>query len=181
MDIKSKAGGRVNALLVDVGSVVHTNQVIARIDPTDTLLTVQTARAGINGAIAHTQQAAVTYQLQTQQDRIAVANAQASLDAAEAAQASAAAQLASAQGQAQAQPQLTATAIQQAQANYNQAVQVRQGLNATDPQDRAAAQAAYDQAVANQKAAQAALARQNSLVQKGFVAQQSVDTAQASL
>lgn len=180
VDIKSKAGGRVNALLVDVGSVVHTGQVIAKIDPSDTLLSVQTARAGINGAVAHTRQAAVTYQLQLQQSRIGVNNAQAALDAAIAAQESAAAQYASAQSQAGAQPQLTATAIQQAVANYDGAVQTRAGLNSTDPQDRATAQAAYDQALANQNAAKVTLSRQVDLVQKGFVAQQTVDTDQAS-
>ncbi|MBV9852825.1 MAG: efflux RND transporter periplasmic adaptor subunit [Armatimonadetes bacterium] len=180
VDIKSKAGGRVNALLVDVGSVVRKNQVIARIDPTDTLLTVQTAQAGINGAVAHTRQAAVTYQLQTQQDRIAISNAQAALDAAIANSSSVAAQYASARSQARAQPALTATSIQQAEANYSAAVKARQELDATDPQDQAAAQATYDQALANQKAAKVTLARQVDLAQKGFVAQQTVDTDQAS-
>ena len=179
VDIKSKAGGRINSLLVDVGSVVHKSQVIARIDPTDTLLTVETAQAGINGAIAHTQQAGVTYELQIQQDRIAVSNAQAALEAALAAQGSAVAQYASARSQAAAQPQLTATTVGQARANYNEALKEREGLNATDPQDRAAAQATYDQALANQKAAKATLDRQVGLVQKGFVAQQTVDTDQA--
>ncbi len=180
VDIKSKAGGRVNALLVDVGSVVTRNQIIARIDPSDTLLSVSTAQAQIAGAVAHTKQSQETYQLQVQQGQIAIANARAALSAAEAARASAAAQYASALGQAQAQPAQTSAAIAQAQANYNAAVQDRQALDATNPQDRATAQAAYDQAVANQKNAQAALARQTSLVQKGYVAQQDVDTAQAT-
>ena len=180
VDIKSKAGGRVNALLVDVGSVVTKNQILARIDPSDTLLSVSTAQAQIAGAVAHTKQSQETYQLQVQQGQIAIANARAALAAAEASRASAAAQYASARGQAQAQPSQTSAAIAQAQANYNAAVQDRQALNATNPQDRATAQAAYDQAVANQKNAQAALARQTSLVQKGYVAQQDVDAAQAT-
>ena len=180
VDIKSKAGGRVNALLVDVGSVVTKNQILARIDPSDTLLSVDTAQTQIAGAVAHTKQSQETYQLQVQQGQIAIANARAALLAAQASRASAAAQLASAQGQAQAQPAQTAAAIAQAQANYNAAVQDRQALDATNPQDRASAQAAYDQAVANRKNAQAALARQTALVQKGYVAQQDVDTAQAT-
>jgi len=60
VDIKSKAGGRVNALLVDVGSVVKTGQILARIDPSDTLLSVTTAQANISGAIAHTTQSQET-------------------------------------------------------------------------------------------------------------------------
>src|SRR5438477_6342517 len=39
VDIKSKAGGRVDKLLVDVGSIVRPNQVMALIDPSDTQLT----------------------------------------------------------------------------------------------------------------------------------------------
>lgn len=180
VDIKSKAGGRVNALLVDVGSVVKKSQILARIDPADTLLSVSTAQANIAGALAHTQQSQQTYQLQLQQGRIAIANARAALGAAEAARAASAAQVASAQGQAAAQPSQTSAAIAQAQANYDAAVKDRQALDATNPQDRASAQAAYDQAVANQKNAKASLARQATLVRQGYVAQQDVDTAQAA-
>lgn len=180
VDVKSKAGGTVNVLAVDVGSVVKKGQVLARIDPSDTLLAVNTAQAGIDGARAHTAQSEAQYQLQVAQSRIAIANAQAALEAAQASRASAAAQYASASGQATAQPAQTQSAIGQAVASYNAAVQGRQSLNATNPQDRAAAQAAYDQAVANQKNAQAALTRQTTLVQRGYVAQQEVDTAQAT-
>jgi len=180
VDVKSKAGGTVNVLAVDVGSVVKKGQVLARIDPSDTLLAVNTAQAGIDGARAHTAQSQAQYQLQVAQSRIAIANAQAALEAAQAGRASAAAQVASASGQATAQPAQTQAAIGQAVANLNAAVQDRQALNATNPQERATAQAAYDQAVANQKNAQAGLTRQTSLVQKGYVAQQDVDTAQAT-
>ncbi len=180
VDVKSKAGGTVNVLAVDVGSVVKKNQILARIDPSDTLLAVNTAQAGIDGARAHTAQSQAQYGLQVAQSRIAIANAQAALSAAQASRASAAAQAGSASGQAQAQPAQTQSVIGQAVANLNAAVQARQGLDATNPQDRASAQAAYDQAVANQKNAQAALARQTTLVQKGYVAQQEVDTAQAT-
>lgn len=180
VDIKSKAGGRVNALLADVGSVVKTGQILARIDPSDTLLSVTTAQANISGAIAHTTQSQETYQLQIQQGQIAIANARAALAAAQASRASAAAQLLSAQGQAAAQPSQTADAIAQSKANYEAAVKGRQALDATNPQDQASAQAAYDQAIANQTNARAALSRQTALVQKGDVAQQDVDTAQAT-
>lgn len=180
VDIKSKAGGRINALLVDVGSVVTKGQVIAKIDPTDTLLSVNTAQANIDSATARTRQAAQTYSLQVKQSQIAVNNAQASLQAAQANQQAAQARLIDAQSQAKAQPKQTAAAIAQAKASYTQAVKERASLDATNAQDRAAAKSAYDQAIANQKNAQASLTRQKSLVQKGYVAQQTVDTAQAA-
>lgn len=181
VDIKSKAGGRIDSLLVDVGSDVKAGQVVAMIDPSDTLLSVQTAQANIDGANARTRQSAETLALQRSQSQIDIRNAQASLLAAQASRESAAAKLADAKAQAGAQPSQTAAAIAQAQANYNQAVKQRQQLDATNAQDRAVARAAYDQAVANQKNAQAALNRQANLVAKGYVAQQSVDTAQATL
>lgn len=180
VDIKSKAGGRINALLVDVGSQVTKGQILARIDPSDTLLAVNTAQAGINGAIAHRNQSVQTYALQIQQSRIAVQNAQAALQAAHAARASAAARVGQAQAQAGAQPKQTRAAIAQAEANYQQAIRQRRSLDATHPQDRASAQAAYDQAAANQKNAQTTLYRQVALVKKGYVAQQVVDAAQAT-
>jgi len=181
VDIKSKAGGRIDSLLVDVGSDVKNGQVVAKIDPTDTLLSVQTAQANIDSANARTAQSAQTFQLQRQQSQIDIRNAQASLQAAEANRETAAAKLADTRDVAGAQPVQTSAAIAEAQANYNQAVKQRQLLNSTNVQDRAAVQSAYDQAVANQKNAQAIFDRQNNLVAKGYVAQQSVDTAQAQL
>lgn len=172
VDIKSKAGGRVNALLVETGTTVKPGQIIARIDPSDTQLSVNQAQADIDSALARTEQSDQTYQLQKQQTTISIANARAALQAAQA-------RMATARAQASSQPALTNAAIAQAQASFNQAVKQRKALDSTNPQQIAAAKAAYDQAVANAKNAQSSLTRQASLVQKGYVAQQAVDTAQA--
>ena len=180
VDIKSKAGGRVDQLLVDVGSIVTANQVLAKIDPSDTQLAVNTAQAQMDGAIVKTQQASKTYDLQLTQTQIAIQNARAALLAAQANQQSAAAKLADARSQAAAQPSQTAATIAQAQANLDQAVKARAALTATNQQDVATAQSAYDQAVANQKNAQAELTREKTLLQKGYVSQQTADAAQAA-
>jgi len=63
VDIKSKAGGRVDAMLVDVGTKVKVGQEIAKIDPTDTQLSVDQAQADINKAQAQTDQSQMTWEL----------------------------------------------------------------------------------------------------------------------
>jgi len=176
VDVKSKAAGRVNALLVDVGSVVHTGQVLAKIDPTDTLLAVQTAQADINGDKAKVVQSTDTYGMQAKQSEIAVANAQASLDAAKAAVISARAKAQEASLNSTAQPAETAAAIAQAKSNADQAVANYNELNTSNSQDLASAQSALAQAQANNLEAKAALARQQALLAGGFVAAQTVDT-----
>src|SRR5262249_51302651 len=50
VDIKSKAGGRVMKMGVDVGSIVKTGQLIAQIDKADTQLQVDQAEADIKSA-----------------------------------------------------------------------------------------------------------------------------------
>ncbi|MEO7714706.1 MAG: efflux RND transporter periplasmic adaptor subunit [Capsulimonas sp.] len=180
VDIKSKAGGRVNQLLVDVGSVVKANQVLAKIDPSDTQLAVNTAQAQMDSAIVKTQQAAKTYGLQVTQSQIAIQDSRAALLASQANRQSAVAKLADARSQATAQPSQTAATIAQARANLDQAIKARTALTSTNQQDVASARSAYDQALANQKNAQAELTRQKTLLQKGYVSQQSADAAQAA-
>ena len=180
IDIKSKAGGKVLKLYVDVGSVVKKGQRLAEIDPTDTLLTVNTAKADIDTAKARIAQTDATYQLQVQQSEIAVRNAEAALEAAIASRNVAAAQVETARANAQAQPEITQAAIETAQANLNQAIQQRAALDATNPQELATAKAAYDQAVANARNAHANFIRQQNLLARGFVSQQVVDAAQAA-
>jgi HlyD family secretion protein len=181
IDIKSRAGGEVLYLGVEVGDEVRKGQVIARIDPTDTLLNAKTASADMASARAREQQSDQTYQLQLQQTQIAIRNAEADLASATASRAAAAARLKTAQTQAQAQPRLTDTQILQSKASYEQAVRQRKQLDATNPQQRAAAKAAYEQAVANRDNARLQVDRQKKLVEKGFVSQQAVDTAAADL
>ena len=180
VDIKSKAGGRIDSLLVDVGSEVKQGQIMVKIDPSDTLLSVDQARADIDSARARVTQSGDTYQLQIQQSRIAIENARAAYDAALANQSASRSRLETARSQAKAQPSLTRAAINSAAANLRNAQQMLQQLNSTHAQERASARAAYDQAVANRDNAVANLKRQQSLLAKQFVAPSAVDQAQAN-
>lgn len=180
VDVKSKAGGRIDLLAVDLGSVVKTGQIIAKIDPTDSQLTFDQAQADTQAAQAKEAQSGQSYELQIKQSDADIKQAKAQLDNARGLLAAAVSRQRSAKDQETAQPSLTAASIRQAKANYDAAVQDRAHLRATQAQDRASAQSTYDQALANYKNNEANLTRQKSLLARGFVSQQTVDTAQAT-
>ena len=174
VDVKSRAGGKIIKLAVDVGSVVRPGQLIAKIDPSDTLSAYNQAVADLTSARARLTQAEAGARMQDQQGRTGVREAQAALAGAQV-------KLSQARQQSAAQPALTDSAVQQAKADLSSAQQqLAQLSQGTQPQDRAQAQAAFDQAQAQAVAAEASYTRQAQLLSKGFVAQQSVDTALAS-
>jgi HlyD family secretion protein len=57
VDVKSKAGGRVDVLAVDVGTRVKAGQLIAKIDPTDSRAAYDTASADLEASNAKVSQA----------------------------------------------------------------------------------------------------------------------------
>ncbi|MEI6430990.1 MAG: efflux RND transporter periplasmic adaptor subunit, partial [bacterium] len=181
VDIKARAGGELTTLAVDVGNEVKKGQLLAKIDPLDVRLNLNTATANEESARARKEQNQATYELQVAQSQIAIENARASLQSAEASSQAASARLATARQQAATQPELTRAAIANSIASYNQALKQRQQLEITNQQDRVGVKAAYDQAIANQKNAYQTLERQKTLAAKGFVSQQAVDTAVANL
>ncbi|GIV14907.1 MAG: hypothetical protein KatS3mg022_0342 [Armatimonadota bacterium] len=171
VDVKSKAGGMVTKLAVDVGTEVKAGQLIARIDPTDTMTMYEQARADLEAAEAREQQSRLNLQLQAVQSEVAVLQAQANLESAKA-------RLEQARRQLAMQPKLSQSSIQQAEASYETALEnLRQLQEVTIPQTRTEVQAQYEQAKANYENAEKNLARQEELLRKGFVSQQAVDTA----
>jgi len=121
VEVKSYAGGRVNVLAVDVGDMVKAGDLIAVIDPTDSLSTHQQALADLSVAKAN---------------------------------------LSKARAQLRVQGTLTASDIAQARAQYLTATGDLQRLtDATQPQTRAEAKAAVDEALASLDAAQKDLER----------------------
>lgn len=180
VEVKSQAGGRIDLLAVDVGSRVKKGDIIAKIDPANSLLTYNQAKASTDSANAKRAQSSETYQLTVQQAGIAVQQARANVASAQAALQQTEARLQTAQTENAAQPALTLAAINQAKAAYDSALQARSKLTATQTQDQASAQSSYDQAIANDRNAQVNLERQRSLLEKGFVARSTVDTAEAN-
>jgi HlyD family secretion protein len=180
VDIKSKAGGRVDQLLINEGDLVTAGQIIAKIDPTDTLLAVQQSQADVDSAQSTVASNSVQYELQTKQSALAIETARAQFANAKASLQSSAASVATARLQSKAQPTQTAAAIRQARATYDAAIRDRQQIDSTQPQDKAQAQAAFDQATADSEIALANQERNKTLLAKGFVSQQAVDQARTT-
>jgi len=80
--VKSYAGGRVDVLAVDVGDPVRAGDLIAKIDPTDSLTTYEQARADLNAAEAKLRQAREQAGAQPSLTRSAIAQAEASYSSA---------------------------------------------------------------------------------------------------
>jgi HlyD family secretion protein len=172
VDVKSKAGGKVVLLAVDVGDEVKPGQLIAKIDPTDTQAQVDQAKADLEAAKARLEQAQETMRLQEQMTKIQIEQAEQSL-------LSAKTKLEQIQKEIEVLPIQRKAALSQAEANYRSAVENLNLLkNATHPQVRAQAQAAYDQAKANLENAKRNLDRLLELSKKGFVTQSQVESAQ---
>lgn len=181
VDIKSRAGGRLISLPVEEGKVVQKGDVIADIDPSDTLLTYNSARADIDSNQARIAETSKTLQLQKAESNITIATAAAGKTAAQATADAARARWQSAQSEADAQGILTEASIANAQANLAAEQQkLSQLSSASQPQSRSLAKSAVDQAAANLKNADAQLVRQKALLDKGFVAASQVDQYQAS-
>ncbi len=181
VDIKSKAGGRVVKMHVDVGTVVHKNDIICEIDPADTQLSVDQAQADIDSARARQRSSEQTWKLGLRQSELAVQTAETTLASNKASLAAANARLTTADKQRSAQPRLTSASIESARANYDSAQkQLTQLVEATHPQGRASAEASLAESKANLVNSEKNLARQRTLLQKGFVSQQVVDQALAS-
>lgn len=189
VDIKSRAGGEILQLAVDIGDRVKKGQLIARIDPTDSQTAFDQANADVAAARARISQAQQTRTLQAQTTVTSIAQAEAQVRSAEASVRSAETQLTQAKKQSSVQPTLTDVAIRQAKASLVSAEkQLAQLTEGTDPATRQEARSSLDSAQANLKTAQANLTnaelnlkRQKQLLEKGFVAQSAVDDATAQV
>lgn len=80
--VKSYAGGRVDVLAVDVGDEVKEGDLIAKIDPTDSLTAYEQARADLAAAKARLAQALEQARVQPELTRTSIAQAQAAYNSA---------------------------------------------------------------------------------------------------
>lgn len=207
VEVKSNVGGTIIQLAVDEGDHVKAGQLIARIDPADSLSNLQQVQADLTSAQAKISQAEQNKELTTRQtaaniraseqavetarQRLLQAESQAgvqstltdaSIQQAEQAVEAARVRLAQATAQAELQPRLTETSIAQARSTLAAAKSAfAQTKNALIPQKLAAAQSAYDQAKANYGYAVKDAARQRELLAKGYVPRSLVDAADQRL
>lgn len=181
VDIKSKAGGRVDELAVEVGDVVTQGQVLARIDPSDSQLAVDQAEAELRSARARRDQSKESQTLTAVQTTTGKTDAQARLDSARASLESSRARLRSAEDAASVQPIQTDSAITAAEQSYRAAAESREQLDLQQANQRAETEAALKRAIESQAAAKAEFARQQELAASGYVAPRVVEQAKEAL
>jgi HlyD family secretion protein len=172
VEVKSNVGGQVVKLAVDEGDAVTPGQVIARIDPTDSLTAFDQSQADLAAAESKVDQAKQSLTMQHLQNTAQIESARHALAATQT-------KLLQAKEQAEVQPKLTAASVQQATKSLEAAqAALSQTKKALVPQKLASAQASFDQAQASYKAAESDYARQKELLTKGFVSQSQVDTSE---
>lgn len=172
VEVKSNAGGQVIKLAVDEGDEVNPGQLIARIDPSDTLTAYEQSQSDLAAAVSKVDQARHQLTMQRTQNSASIESAQQNLE-------SARAKLIQAREQAQIQPKLTIAAISQAKSNLAAAkASLAQTKTALIPQKISSAQAGYDQAKASCDAALKDFNRQKELLNKGYVAKSVVDASE---
>ncbi len=174
VDVKSKAGGRLDKLLVEEGTVVKQGDLIALIDPTDTQSLFSQAEADLTAAQARVSGAETTLSQERQASQTRISQAETSLRLARI-------RLDRAKKDAETQPGLTGSAITRAEADLTTAkVSIDQFEKVTQPQRLKDADAAKNQAVSARVTAENELKRQESLLEKGYVAQASVERARSA-
>jgi HlyD family secretion protein len=172
VEVKSNVGGQVVKLAVDEGDEVTPGQLIAKIDPSDSVTTFEQSQADLAAALSKVDQAKQQLTMQHLQNAAQIESARQALAAAKT-------RLLQAEEQARVQPSLTQAAVKQAINNYQAAeAAARQAKAATIPQKLAAAQAAFDQAKASQASSEKEYARQKQLLDKGYVSKSQFDTAE---
>lgn len=172
VEVKSNVGGQVVELAVDEGDVVKAGQVIAKIDPSDSMSNLQQTAADYRSAKAKVQQTRQGFSMQQLQTAASIEAAVQALEADRQ-------RLAQAQKQAQIQPKLTQEAIRQAQSNLDSVqASLHQTRTALVPQKLASAKAGYDQAKAGYDKANNDVARKRALLEKGFISKSQVDASE---
>jgi len=205
VDVKANVGGEIVELAVDRGDYVRSGDLIARIDATEARSSYDQAQADLRAAMGKVQEASATLgrdrelspaqvkvaresirtaELRVEEAQKALAyqkrTTEANIRRAEQALEAAKAQQEQARERAQRQPTLTETSIQQAQADLEAANESLTRLKeATQPRERTEAKSTLEAARVNLDTEKRSLQRLRSLCEKGFVAQQEVDDAEA--
>ncbi len=178
VEVKSKVGGRVLKLFAKEGDFVRRGQILATIDPQEVNSQVAALRAQLAGAQARFSGAKKSTSYQQAQTSAGISQNQQAVN-------SALSRLRSAEAEARVQPQLTRQSIAIAQANLEaarsnlklQEDNLRLLRESTHPQNLVNAQSAFDRAKAQAENAKRSIDRQSALLEKGYVSQQTADTA----
>ena len=179
LEVKSKVGGRLSHMLVDAGAIVSQGQSLATIDPQEINSQVDGLKAQRAAAQARLSAARKNAMFQQSSTSTGIAQYREALSSAKFRKDQASSEAAS-------QSAVTRQSIIAAEAGVKSAQSqlkaLKDNLNlmteSSHPQAVVNAKSAYNQAAAQELNALRNLDRQKQLNQKGFVSQQSVDTAQ---
>jgi HlyD family secretion protein len=164
VEVKSRVTGRLARLLVDEGDYVEAGQLLAVIDPKETVFRVEQDSAQLRGA----QSAVDRLSLEIEQRQ---RTAQASFQQAQA-------RIRLLEMELKAQPEITKALIVQAETSLRSAEQDKERMvNSIHPTQRISAQSALEEAQANFDNAVSEHRRQSELFEKGYVAGRAVETA----
>ncbi|MHB1462152.1 MAG: efflux RND transporter periplasmic adaptor subunit [Armatimonadota bacterium] len=173
VEVKSNVGGTVVEMTVDEGDVVKAGQLIAKIDPADSISQLDQVKADNVSAQSRVSQSKQAYSLQREQTQANVVSAEQALITARQ-------RLAQAEQQAKIQPKLTSESIKQASLSLDTArSDLRQLKTATIPQMISSTKSNYDQSQVSYQEAEKNLQRQKALLEKGFVSRSVVDAAES--
>lgn len=173
IEVKSNVGGQVVDMPVEEGDIVKAGQIIARIDPSDSIANLDQVKADYSGAVAKLDQTKYSMRMQTLQTDANIKSAQQALESAKL-------KLAQVQQEAKVQPILTSEAIKQAKSSLESAQSsLDQTKSALVPQKLASAKAAHDEAAASFEQSEKNLVRQKALFEKGYIAESQLEDAKA--
>ncbi len=174
VEVKSNVGGQVVEMPVEEGDVVTAGQVIARIDPSDSISSLDQAKADFAGAVAKVDSAKHSVNMQALQTDASIATAEQALESAKL-------KLSQVEQEAKVQPRMTTEAIRQAQSALDSAqANLSQTKSALIPQKMASAKASHDEAKASFEKAEKSLNRQEALLEKGFISKSQLEETQAA-
>jgi HlyD family secretion protein len=168
VELKSRVTGRLARLLVQEGDVVQAGQLIAIVDPQETRFKVEQDQAQLKGAQSGVQRTELEM---AQRENLAAATVD-----------QARIRVRQMEADSGAQPRMTAAAIAQAEAGHQATIQERERLVASlQPNERLAAETAHREALANYDQAQREHRRHQELLDKGYVAARSAESAELQL
>lgn len=181
VDIKSKAGGKVEELPVEVGDAVRQGQVLARIDPSDSQLAFNQAQADLDSARAKGKQSVENLSLTQTQTSGSIREAAARRRVAAANLSASQARLLAAQDALQAEETLARGAIRQAELAFESSLEDSKLLVYEQANRRATVEANLRKATESERFAKADHERLVALEKKGFVAGREVEQARNAL
>jgi len=175
VDLKSRAGGEINQLLVEEGAEVKKGDLIAVIDPRDTNIALQQAQSDQNSANARVNQARTNAELEQLQSDNSVRDAELRVRQAEIA-------LAKTKESNAVQPILTDSAIKNAESALAAQREAQKNLEQVEaPQRRREADTAVSRTKVELDTAKAELERQKALLAKGYVSKADVERATSGM